>query len=266
MTSTMESVRSPDGTHIGFERLGSGPALVLLHGGTADRTRWASIAPLLAERFTLHLVDRRGRGLSGDGPTDDYQLEREADDIVAVTESIGEPVALLGHSYGALVSLETMVRTGAVTRALLYEPPFSTPGLRVFPPGALDRVARSLAEDDRDGILTTFFHEALGLDDDAIEAMRATPVWQARLAAAHTAVREGRVADGYVPNARLDRLTIPVRFLVGTESPGYLRASTLAAHAAIAHSDLIEMPGQAHMAMDTIPAEFAALVTEFCTP
>ncbi|WP_051342304.1 alpha/beta fold hydrolase [Pseudonocardia spinosispora] len=266
MTSTIGSVLSEDGTRIGFERRGTGPGLVLVHGGTADRTRWASIVPLLADRFTLYLVDRRGRGLSDDGPADDYALDREAEDLLAVTESIGEPVALLGHSYGALVSLETLVRAGPVTRALLYEPPFSTPGLPVFPAGALERMARSLAENDREGILTTFFHEAIGLDDPTVDALRATPVWQARLAAAATMVREGRVADSYVPNPGLEHIGIPVRFLLGTESPGYLRASTRAAHAAIAHIDLVEMPGQAHMAMDTIPADFAALVAEFCTP
>ena len=64
----MLEVTSADGTRIGCEVDGTGPALLLVHGSTADRHRWAAVRAALAERFTLVLMDRRGRGLSGDGP------------------------------------------------------------------------------------------------------------------------------------------------------------------------------------------------------
>src|SRR5690349_18162579 len=100
----MLTARSKDGTSIAFTRSGSGPPLVLVHGTTADHTRWAPILPELETRFTVHAVDRRGRGGSGDGPR--YALDREFDDIAAVVDAIGAPVMLLGHSYGAICSLE----------------------------------------------------------------------------------------------------------------------------------------------------------------
>ena len=85
----MEHAVSVDGTSIGWEVAGAGPPLVLVHGSVADRGRWAAVRDLLAERFTRHLVDRRGRGLSSaeaDGP---YALAREAEDVCTVLRAVG---------------------------------------------------------------------------------------------------------------------------------------------------------------------------------
>ena len=86
----MEQTRSKDGTDIGFWRSGSGPPLLLVHGTTADHSRWSSISPRFEQHFTVYAMDRRGRGGSGDSP--DYALAREAEDVAAVVEAVGEPV------------------------------------------------------------------------------------------------------------------------------------------------------------------------------
>src|SRR5262245_15334434 len=100
----MDHVTSRDGTPIGYERSGQGPPLILVHGTTADHSRWAPVLPALSERFTVSAVDRRGRGASGDAPI--YAIEREFEDVAALVDAVGGPVYLLGHSYGALCALE----------------------------------------------------------------------------------------------------------------------------------------------------------------
>lgn len=120
----MKTVTSADGTTIAYERTGSGPPLVLLHGGaTTDHMTWnlTGVGPALSEQHTVYAIDGRGRGESGDA--DEYTLEREFEDVVAVVESIDEPVTLLGHSSGALMSLEAALRTGNLRKLILYEPP-----------------------------------------------------------------------------------------------------------------------------------------------
>lgn len=98
MTTT--TVVSAGGTEIAYERTGSGPPLVLVHGTSADHVSWDGIRSVLEEDRTVYAIDRRGRGESGDGA--EYDLEREFEDVTAVVESVGEPVALFGHSFGAL--------------------------------------------------------------------------------------------------------------------------------------------------------------------
>ena len=105
---TTEAIRqttvSRDGTPIAWWRSGVGPDLLLVHGTTADHTRWETMLPLLEPHATVHAMDRRGRGGSGDSPA--YSVAAEADDVAAVVEAIGRPVDVFGHSYGALVALE----------------------------------------------------------------------------------------------------------------------------------------------------------------
>src|SRR5680860_470184 len=53
---------SRDGTSIGYWRSGQGRPMVLVHGTTADHSRWRTVLPLLQPHATVHAVDRRGRG------------------------------------------------------------------------------------------------------------------------------------------------------------------------------------------------------------
>lgn len=84
--STLSTVDSRDGTKIGYWTSGQGPPLVLVHGMTADHTRWAPLLPYLEPKFTVHAIDRRGRGASEDGR--DYELKREFEDVAAVVDAL----------------------------------------------------------------------------------------------------------------------------------------------------------------------------------
>src|SRR3712207_322109 len=75
-----EFVESADGTRIAFERVGEGPALVLVDGAAMHRAFGTSrgLAQLLSPSFTVVSYDRRGRGESAD--TSPWALEREVED------------------------------------------------------------------------------------------------------------------------------------------------------------------------------------------
>jgi pimeloyl-ACP methyl ester carboxylesterase len=256
MTST---VVSADGTTIGFESVGSGPPLVMVHGGVADRTRWLPVATRLAEQYTVHLVDRRGRGLST-AEADQYDIRREGEDIAAVAAAVGPDVYLFGHSYGALCSLQAAMVTDAIARLGLYEPPMESPGLHVIEPAALAQL-RTIT--DREALLEGFMRASLRRSQAEVDAMKGTPVWQARVAAVHTILRELDQVLEFRADERLAKIDIPVRMFLGTESPAYLKAATEAVAARIAGADIVPLHGQAHQAMDGDPDQFIAAVLAF---
>jgi pimeloyl-ACP methyl ester carboxylesterase len=84
-------VASSDGTEIAFWTSGDGPPLVLVHGTPADHTRWQPLLPHLEPHVTVHAIDRRGRGASGDGP--EYHLEREYEGVAAVVDAVAAAAA-----------------------------------------------------------------------------------------------------------------------------------------------------------------------------
>ncbi|MGD9894845.1 MAG: alpha/beta fold hydrolase [Dehalococcoidia bacterium] len=265
MTAAQQTgqIRSPDGTPIGYRRTGAGTPLVLVHGGAADGTRWGSVLPALEERFIVYAVDRRGRGLSGDTST--HSIAQESDDIGAVVNSIGGPVDLLGHSYGALLALEAARRSDSVRRLVLYEPPIPT-GTPLYSAATLDRMQALIDAGERDAMLATFFRDVVGMPEDELSLIRAQPVWQARVAAAHTIPRELRSIDRYdFKPERFKGMRTPCLLLFGGDSPAFLKDATAAVRTALSASRIAVMPGQQHIAMNTAPDLFLREVLGFLT-
>ncbi|MGH2833978.1 MAG: alpha/beta fold hydrolase [Solirubrobacteraceae bacterium] len=214
-----------------------------------------------AKWFTLYLLDRRGRGGSLRESKGPYALAREAQDAACVLESIGGPVFYLGHSYGALIGMETLPLTNNISKALLYEPPFDTSGHTLVPESFFDTFSRLLAEGEREQALELFYTDVIGIDPTP---MRTLPVWQARLAAVHTLERDGRIGLDYrCDPERYASVTVPVRLLLGTDSPPPFRSAAKVAVAAIPGSDLIELPGQGHGMIDADPHGFVKVVLDF---
>lgn len=248
-------VHSADGTHVGFDRTGDGPPRLLVHGSTADSSRWGPVIPALERRFTLLIPDRRGRGQSKEeAPA--YSIEREAEDLIAIAESVpgGGAVRVFAHSFGALVTMEAARRSSAFGALVLYEPPFTTPAMPVVDEAAHARNAAPRAADHPQGARVAIFRDVIPLPPEAIDAMRGTPVWKARIAAVHTILREAdAVRDWALDPAALAAINGPVRLLLGTATTPALTAASRALDAAMPDWELVELDGQGHQAIDGAP-------------
>jgi pimeloyl-ACP methyl ester carboxylesterase len=257
-----ERVISTDGTPIAVWKSGDGPPLVLVHGITADHSRWAPVLPALEERFTVLAIDRRGRGRSGDAA--DYAFEREWEDVAAVVDWAGEDVSLLGHSYGGVAALEAARLTDGIARVVLYEAPV---GFVTSPPEVVERLQALLDADERDELLALFMREVAGLPDEQIELLRSLPAWEARLAAAHTIPREERANRLYAFDPdRFRHLDVPTLLLCGGDSPDAFGAAAEAVRGALRDCRVAVMPGQRHAAMDTGTDMFLAAALPFLSP
>lgn len=257
----MEWVRSSDGTRIAFWREGRGPPLVLVHGTTADHTRWMPVLPGYTRDFTVLAMDRRGRGQSGDAPA--YALEREFEDVAAVLRAAGPEASLIGHSFGAICALEAALRVPGLRRLILYEPPCEIEGYKLYPPGSRERFEKMLDAGDNEGTLTAFMRDVAGVSDAAIATMRAEPSWAGRITAAHTIVRE-MADENYSPDpARLAGLHVPTLLLAGSESPPVLAAATQLLAALLPEARIAVMQGQGHVAISTAPDVFLSETRAF---
>ena len=110
------TVISADGTVIGFDQSGAGPAVILVQGALMNLSDpvMTGIAAGLSRWFTVLNYDRRGRGGSGD--TQPYAVEREAEDLDALIAAAGGQAAAFGGSSGAGLVLQAAARNPAITR------------------------------------------------------------------------------------------------------------------------------------------------------
>ena len=252
---------SRDGTQLGCHVTGRGSPLVLVHGTTADHGRWTPLTSSLEQRFTVYALDRRGRGASGDAES--YELEREVEDLAAVVAGIGGAVDLLGHSYGALVSLEAAARVGNLRRLALYEPPIPT-AMPLVSPALIARLEALVAAGERDAAVTTFLAEGPRVPPHELALMKSLPAWSARVSAAHTIPRELRASSEYrFEPSRFAAIRVPTLLLLGGASPAPFRAALELVHSAIPHAELAVLPSQQHAAMDTAPDLFLRELLRF---
>ena len=166
----MYTVTTTDGANLACWPSGSGPPLLLVHGSISDRTIWDGIRPRLESRFTVHVVNRRGR--DGSTSLEVVDLEREFRDVAAVVDAIGEPVHLLGHSFGAHCALGATLHTNRVRSLMLFEPPAPNPVL-----GGVATQLRELIDGGRtQDALEAFLAAGPGEPPENIEILKRSPL------------------------------------------------------------------------------------------
>jgi pimeloyl-ACP methyl ester carboxylesterase len=253
------TVISKDGTRIAAECAGAGPSLVIVHGGTGDRSRWKPLLPLFSSRFTVCAMDRRGHGESLAGSN--YSLQKEFEDVVAVVNSRPRPVFVLGHSYGAVCALEAAFLTDRISKLVLYEPPLQDLDHSLI----ANRMENMIRAGEREQALLTFLQEIVMISPTEIAAMKARASWPGRVAGIDIQIREIRALAGYRFDAkRISTLKVPTLLLAGskTASPQLGKALN-GLMDALPNRSLIVFEGQEHNAMDNVPQEFADAVANF---
>ena len=209
----MNTVVSPDGTTISFDRLGEGPPVVLIAGAAADRSSHAPLAELLAADFTVFNIDRRGRGDSGDTPP--YAVERELEDIGAVLEEAGGS-ALYGHSGGAALALEAAASGLPVRKLALWEPPYILDATRQPPLDHVEQLEKMIAEGRRGDAAAYFLREVVRAPAEFVAQARTQPWWAAQEALAHTLAYDARILGDYaLPTGRAESVRVPTLVLAG---------------------------------------------------
>ena len=260
----METATSADGTEIAYKRTGGGPPLVLVYGNGDVHQFWkeGGVRLALADRYTVYVIERRGRGESGDAPA--YELDREAEDVVAVVEAIDEPVTLLGHSGGALYSLEAALRTDDLRKLILYEPPIQVGDNELDIGEEITEMRTLVDRGENEQTLVLFLSDIAHLTPEELDVLRSAPIWQEMVDAAQTLPRELQAITEYeFDAARFVGMTTQTLLLTGSESPPLYKDATEAVNDALPNSRIATFEGEQHMAMHTASDRFIDGVRTF---
>ena len=204
-------------------------------------------------------MDRRGHGASGDSP--DYSLQKEVEDVAAVSNSRSGPVFVLGHSYGAVCALEAAFLTNKISKLVLYEPPLQD----LDHTAVAARMKKMIQAGDREKASVTFLQEIVMISPSEVVAMKARPSWPALVASIDSQLRQIRALAGYrFDPKRIGTLTVPTLILTGskTSSP-QLKLAINGLMQSLPNRRLVVFEGQEHNAMETVPEEFANTVIDF---
>ena len=251
------SVRSADGTTIGYRQYGDGPGLIVVHGGMKAAQHLSVLAADLGHRFRVYLPDRRGRGMSGPYGAG-YGIRREVEDIQALAAATGSRL-IFGHSAGALITLRAAVATPALDRVALYEPPLPVNGS--VPAGWVPRFDREIAAGKRAAAAATAL-KGSRLDPTFARLPRwlLLGVVAAGIRAEHPGADEVSIAE-LIPTMHFDvqiaeemadtasayaALTAPVLLLGGTRSPGYIGVALRELEAALPNVRRTTLKGLDH--------------------
>lgn len=248
----MATVTSADGTPIAYERLGDGPAVVLVDGAMCYREMGPSrsVAAELAPAFTVYIYDRRGRGESGD--TAPYAVEREVEDLAAVIAAAGGRAHVWGISSGAALALEAARRGVPMETLSLYEAPFIVDGSRdALGPSFLAEVEDDVAAGRPQDAVKRFMR-SVGAPAFFVHLLPLLPGWKKMRVVARTLPYDLTLVSPHqegrpIPAGHFDGVRVPTLVIEGGKSPGWMRNAQRAIADAVPAAEHRTLDGQTHM-------------------
>ena len=262
------STISADGTVVAYHSVGEGPGFVIVGGVLSDGSNYLRLAEALADEYTVHVIERRGR--PGSGPqSSGHSIEDERADLIAVATATGSRSAF-GHSFGGLVVLETARHQPIFDELFVYEP--GVPVRGQLTADWLDGYQRLLERGDRRGAFAWMVKKA-GFGPRPLMLM---PMWYVRLML--------RIAIRGPKWERMDHLLeanlVEHRLQAKLDAPSLDRFATIAAHTVlmagtkspaaisgpllnelannIPNSTVEILPGLGHLAPEDHPARIAS--------
>jgi pimeloyl-ACP methyl ester carboxylesterase len=264
---TTGSVTSEDGTVIGYRQTGNGPGIILVHGAMQTSLSFTKLAAALSDAFTVHVPDRRGRGLSGPFG-DGYGMEKEVEDLAALLAGTGAR-QVFGLSSGALITLQAALLLPSIRKIALYEPPLATDRAPSSPMSWPPRYERELA---RGQLAAAFVTAIKGTGDrrlfTALPRFLMVPLMRLAIQkSAREAAAENTSLAVLIPTVHFDcrlaaemvgtiekfkALRPEVLLLGGTRSVAYLTGALDALAVVLPNARRVTLSGLGHIAADDV--------------
>ena len=111
---------------LAYTEMGTGEALVLIHGLGGNAWSWRRQLEALSHDYRVIALDLRGHGQSGYRDEEAVSIRTLAADVVALVRWLGiDQAHFCGHSLGGMIALEILVRTASLMKSLVLAIPWS---------------------------------------------------------------------------------------------------------------------------------------------
>ncbi|MEU7743636.1 alpha/beta hydrolase [Nonomuraea sp. NPDC049158] len=249
----MDKVTSKDGTQIAYDRIGQGPAVILVDGAMCHRAAGPNpaLAKELARGFTVYTYDRRGRGDSGD--TAPFSPEREIEDLAALVEEAGGTAFLYGISSGAALAMAAVESGLPVSKVAVYEAPFVVDDSRPPIPDDYVRQLEEMVATGRQGQAVAYFmRKGVNLPGALVAMMRFMPAWSGMKAIVNTLLYDVAFVADYergkpLPATPWASVKIPTLVICGGKSPVWMRNGMRAWADVLPNAEHHTLDGQTHI-------------------
>lgn len=261
-----------NGVPLFADKIGKGPAVVLLHGFASEGRSLRSLVWELDRHFTTISIDLVGHARSG-SPLDreHYEMDKVARDLVEVLRASGfERAAWFGHGLGGRIALEIALRCPTAVTALVVEGAYA---------GVLDGEERAAMRAERVALADRI--EAGGIPA-FVDYWGSLPLWDSlrdnlteqqletleKERYSHTAAGLAKMLRGAGVSGqewigdRLQEVAVPVLLTAGRlDAAGVANAESMATRLRSATVRIVE--GAGHAAHLERPDEFGAMVRQF---
>ena len=253
------TIPTPLGRRVKVVERGTGTPVVFLHSGVGSAGEWKRVFSLWPEGYRLVAVEayRDGTGL---GAAERRTLDDYADQVYAVAEHVGVPIALVGFSWGGATALRAAAAAPDLVSSLAVVEPEAYALLRTQDPLAYTQIC-GLRDRWRAHVYAGRWYAAFEEFIDFYNGPGSFARWPAPRREAFLAVQQARgdlwdvLFDDLLTPDALAGLTAPVHVLEGSETSAVDHAicDVIRRNVPHAHHTLIE--GAAHMLPLTHPEQ-----------
>lgn len=248
---------------IAYERTGTGPTLLLLHGGVSDHREWRRQIDALCDEFTVVAWDAPGCGQSSD-PPESFRLPDYADCLAKFTAALGlERPHVVGLSFGGGLALELYRRHPALPRSLTLASAYAGWAGSLPSEVVEQRLRQALREADlpADQWVSSWLPGLLSAHAPASAAEEISAI----MSAAHPVgirVMARSFAEADLRDV-LGHIAVPTLVLYGDADQRVPLSATEDLHTRIPGSRLVVMPGAGHQSNMDAPDRFYHEVRSF---
>jgi proline iminopeptidase len=262
-----------DGISLNVEEVGDGFPVIVLHGGPGlDHSAFRPYLDPLGDEFRLLYVDERGQGRSERVDPATLSLDVFARDVDLLAEALGlERFALLGHSFGAIITTKHAIEIGTAAAYVISGGGDSSAALEAD----VDASLAAMGEAGEPIKASWEQEKTVATEDELKELLRVQmpfhfagdppPRYAEDTVGTPDVLRHfANIGYGdfdYAPD--LHRIAKPTLVIVGEQDRTTTPRAARALHEGIAGSSLVVLPGVGHMSFVETPEPYIDAVTTF---